>query len=235
MKKEIMPPMTMSHKTFPKRSQLWRGTVLRIIAHGISLIENPSLSNEVWWEKRTYTRQNTMGARGAITFTDGFTIGAFFDEHSSRNPFQSDDSQSNSLLTGIPPEQLSRLEVDTLQYLLDEFNGKVRPVFTSLFWSKAEYLMAAEPWISVMIHGGHLIDIETMDEIDALVALQREYEFSSSKMDLLVSLFTRKLLAFYDPLSLNKSEFRILTSNSIIGLEECQRLLETINIQITSS
>ncbi len=226
--------MKMRQETFPKLSQLWRGATLRTIAHAISLAHDPTLSYEVFWENLNYTRQDSAGSRGAITFAENYAVGAFFDEHSSRNPFRSANPGGYDLASffvGIPVEQLSRLQEETLQYLVEEYGGELKPVITSAFWSEEESLSAAEPWDEVYRHGAHLIRIEIMDEEAALAALQSEYEFPASQMTLLHSLFTRRVTGFDNHLILDQSEYATLTFNGIIGLDESKRLLETINIK----
>ena len=210
-------------KSFPKHSRLWHGAILHTIAHAISIASNPILSYEVSWEDQVYKLQDSMGSHGVILFAENYVIGAFFDEESSRNPFRLNLSNYdfNRLITEIPAPQLSDLNKKILPFFLDEYQGTLVPVITSVFWSKGEYLTGSEPWETICVHGGHLINTEVMEQGAALLFFKDEYEFSVSQLSLLKSLYNRRItLPISTYLKLNKTEYENFISNGNAGLEE---------------
>jgi hypothetical protein len=120
-------------------------------------------------------------------------VGVFFDEHSSRNPFRpGSDYIPERLFTGMPDNLRSLADDEALQYVLQEYQGAIAPVFTAVFWDDGERLAAAELWQRVL---AHLVRLQLMDAEDALAEWQKAYEMSSSQVTLARCLFDRKMAA----------------------------------------
>jgi hypothetical protein len=183
--------------TFPKRDRLWRGAIMGTIAHAIWVAQYPDFDYEQTWDGTNYSLQDTEGARGTIVFTDDALVGVFFDSHSPRNPFPFEmDATTNfdirNLFVGMPPE-LDLLLEEALQYVLAVYRGETAPIITAAFWSMGEELAACEPWLDVMDNGAHLVRIQVLDT-DAAIAEWREYyDLTSAQIDLLHSIFERKM------------------------------------------
>ncbi|NJL33334.1 MAG: hypothetical protein HC893_05080 [Chloroflexaceae bacterium] len=221
-------------ETFPTRSQLWSGVVLSTIAHAIWVFADPTLSYEKSWDGKNYSVQNSMGARGTITFSDEKVVGVFFDENSPRNPFRL-RSKYNLLdfFRGSHSELLDLAQNETLQYLLGEYNGELIPLITSAFWNEGEFLTAAEPWSDVILHGAHLIRTETLNTSDALTILQGDYEFSLPQVNLVQSLFDRKMKESHSATFVSSKELEILNADGNEGIIESCNLLAAIGIYLS--
>jgi hypothetical protein len=133
---------------------LHEGCVLATIAHAVASLSYPELAAEQSWTGPSYNVQDSAGTLGTITFHAAGIFGAFFDVRSSRA------ARANEVTAHLDdtPEPLLVARDETLQFLLQDVDGRVQPVITSAFWSEADLLASWEPWASVRAHGAHLID-----------------------------------------------------------------------------
>jgi len=172
-----------------------------------------------------------MGSRGVITFIAHKIIGAFFESNSSRNPFYTRNNyELEVLFKGMPSYLLEIAHKETLQYMLDDYDGTIIPMITSIFWSEENRLFAAESWSQVFTHGAHLIRSELMSSDTALVEYQDAYELSPQKISVIQSLFNRRITTQTTLLQLSKSEYELLTNDGGEGIDDCRDLLQAIGI-----
>lgn len=223
--------MNATQDAFPRRSQLWQGAILHTIAHAIFVASNPMLAHELSWDGSNYSRQDSQGSRGTVTFGTDCVVGAFFDEHSFRSPYQqSSDYDWHTLFASAPLDLRTLAEKEALQYVLDEYKGNTMPVITAALWSDGDYLTAPEPWQDVLANGAHLIRIETIQIEDAIEEWTREYEFSFSQSNLLSSLFNKKQGSPGSPIFLDGREQDILWENGEEGIDASYELLAAVGI-----
>lgn len=221
-------------EAFPTRYQLWSGVILNTIAHAIWIIADPLLSYEKSWDESNYCVQNSMGARGTVTFSGEKVIGVFFDEDSPRNPLRSGAEYNlQTFFRGASPELLALAQNEALQYILSEYNGVLMPIVTSAFWSEGEFLTAVEPWSEVIFHGAHLIRTETLNTNAAIAELQSAYDFSSLQINFVQSLFNRKIKTPHSNIFVDSKEFEVLRTNGEEGINESYNLLAAISIYIS--
>src|SRR4051812_43443274 len=72
----------------PTVARLRDGAALRSIVHAVFISRAPDFAHEVSWDGTNYSRQNSAGARGTVTFSSAGVVGAFFDQHSAKSPFR---------------------------------------------------------------------------------------------------------------------------------------------------
>jgi len=163
--------MATNTAAFPQQEQLRDGVVLATIAYAIWFAHGPTLTNELSWDGPSYSRQDTAGTRGTVTFGDHALVGVFRDEHSPRSPLWTDQTYNlNLYLRGMPPALRDMADEEALQYVLEEHQGVTGPIITAAFWSDDDTLTAAEPWSDVVKHGAHLVSRELLDPDTALEA-----------------------------------------------------------------
>ena len=225
--------MRLRPNEFPRIAELRQGIILATIAHAIWIAADAELAYELGWDGPNYLRQDGQGTRGTITLTEAGIVAAFRDDDSPRTPWRPGVEHSlDQLLNGMPENVRLIAEQHTLQYLMDEWEGLVRPVITAAFWSTGDHLTAAEPWQDVVTHGAHLIGTELMGAEDAIIAWQEGLELSSAQVHLLRSLYSRKLDSPDTPISLESWEYDILVSAGSKGLHESRDLLAVIGIDV---
>jgi hypothetical protein len=221
--------MSGTHEGFPSRLHLWQGAILATIAHAIALAQGAAFSHELSWDGPNYNRQDSMGTRGTITFLENLVVGVFRDDNSPRAPWRSKKPLNlQEFLWGMPEDLLTIAHGQTLKYVVDEYEGVVGPIITSAFWSKGEYLTAVEPWSEVVTHGAHLIRIEVMETDVAIAEWQSQYELSTHQVDVIHSLFQRRISTPNWHVALRDNELRALTVGGIEGLTASLELLAGI-------
>ena len=176
-----------------KPAELRKGCVLATIAHAIFTVRSPELANEQSWDGPNYSVQDSQGALGTVTFDARVTVGAFFDAHSERNPLASGAHYDlATFLAEMPTDVRSIADEETLQYLLQEYEGATVAVITSVFWSDQDGLITPEPWEDAFANGAHLIRTQLLPPDEAIEAWRSHYELSPGQVDLLGSLFARR-------------------------------------------
>jgi hypothetical protein len=215
------------------KTNLWKGSVLGTIAYAVWVIQHPNLSNEQSWDGINYNIQNNMGAYGTITFASQGIVAAFFDLHSSKNPFMSDgDYDQNRFLNGIPKELLSLAKEETLQYLIQEYRDEEIPIITTAFWSKNDYLIAAESWKKVFNNGAHLIQNQLLEIEAAIIQWQVNYDLSDLQIDLVFGLFIRRMENPNHPVIFTSQEVATLITHGDEGINISRELLTAVGINL---
>lgn len=222
-------PYSSDHTT----SQLWEGCILATIAHAIFIAQHPELGHEQSWDGLNYNIQDSQGALGTITFGDEGTVGAFFDSHSSRNPFAAGVAADlDERFAGMPSALRALAERETLQYLLQDFDGNNVSLVTAAFWSEKTRLVAAEPWPDVISNGAHLIQFQLRPVDEAIVAWQSHYGFNATEVELLRSVYERKISTGKERVVLTDTEKEILRKGDSQGLRLSRDLLAGISIAV---
>ncbi|MCQ3929356.1 MAG: hypothetical protein DPW16_02770 [Chloroflexi bacterium] len=226
----------------PLVQDLRTGAILYSIAHAIFTAAHPFLAYEVWWDGMNYVRSDTQGTYGAITFKNDAVVGVFFDHESPRSPY---NRKRNSFLfskkekefdidryfRGIEPHLYSIVQTETLPYRLEEFRGKVVPMITTAFWSSGDYLVGAESWDNIFKNGAFLVKIELLPTYEAMPLIEEDYEFTTKQMDLLASVFNRRM-GTESPITLRSDELQVLLAEGREGIEASKTLLKSINISL---
>ncbi len=223
--------MTTDSALFPRQEQLRDGAVLATIAYAIWLAHDPTLVNELSWDGPNYSRQDTAGTRGTVTFGDGVLVGVFRDEHSPRSPLGTDQPYNlNLYLRGMPPELRDMADEEALQYVLEDHQGVTGPIITAAFWSDDATLTAAEPWPDVMKHGAHLVRRELLNSDTALEAWREDLDLTGDEMNLARSLFRRKMEEHKEKITLTEHERRILLAQGDEGADVARSLLNAVGL-----
>jgi hypothetical protein len=132
----------------------------------------------------------------------------------------------------MSPEHLSLADNEALQYVLQEYHGTIMPIITAAFWRAGKHLTAAEPWGQVLTHGAHLIRTQLQDTEVAIREWQTKYQMPSSQVNLMKSLFDRRMASPNHQIFLGDWEKDILTSHGMEGLEESQKLLAAVGVML---
>ncbi len=220
----------MPEDTFPPTINLVQGAILATIAHALFIASDPFLSYELSWEGTNYSRQNSQGTRGTITFAGAQLVGVFLEDRSPRAPWHADEPYDlERVLAGMPPGQRAMADTGALQYLWD-FQWTSTPVATATFWSAGSYLTAAEPWPDVLEHGGHLVATECLPPEEGLNSVQENYDLLPPQVALLRSLFERKIASSATVIMLTEEERRVLTAAGQAGVAESRTTLAAVGI-----
>ncbi|WP_436970094.1 hypothetical protein [Lysinibacillus sphaericus] len=185
------------------------------MAHAIMVAHYPELSNEHSWDDINYNVQDSSGARGTITFNPNYVVGAFRNEFSEREYIDALDYFNGA------PKEVNQLAVnETLQYLLDEIDGDTVPVITTAFWEGDVGTYSNDSFEDFIENGGFLIESQTKDIETAINEWKEYYDMSDSQINLLYSIFERKISNPSGEIILMDSEIKMIQSDDEEGLNE---------------
>lgn len=195
--------------------ELRQGCTLVFIAHAIFIADAPDLAHEISWDGFNYNINNSQGSRGTITFYPDFFVAGF------RNDELSSDSLSAKNYLGQAPEKVVKLaEQEMLQYLLDDVNGETLPSITTAMWGDKNQVFSCHSFDEMLVRGGELLGIQSMNPAAAFEACEEEYEFTEEQMRLLKKLFYLKIAQPNETINLNQSDIEAIGSRNEEGINE---------------
>ncbi|WP_138752298.1 hypothetical protein [Paenibacillus sinopodophylli] len=212
------------------REQLWKGCILASLAHSIMVAHYPELSNEQSWDGLNYSVQDSSGTRGTIAFSSDYVVAAFRNDHSERLNQVDINYDAIRLFAGAPQVVIEIAESETLQYLLDDIEGFVKPLITSSFWWTDNICFSVDSQEILLEQGVHVLEHQFMDFEDAIDAWQEYYGMLPGQIELLISLYSRKIARPMETIVLSKKEINSINSNDDIGLKESKESFGEIGI-----
>lgn len=211
------------------QERLRGGAILGTIAHAVWVARQPLLPAAQSWDGQNYLLDNSSGTIATVTFGNRDIFAAFFDAKSQRNPFVSGEGYTiDPYLDSVPVELLSLARSETLEFMIQEYNGADMPIITASFWSVGHNLVAAEPWVDVRENGGHILRIQLMDDENALAEWRKELQLSAQQIDLVRTLYERKRVNPDVRFTLADTEKRVLAPER--GEVECREIFASIGI-----
>jgi hypothetical protein len=170
-------------------AQLRDGAALHSLVHAVVVSKWPDFDNEVSWEKRNYSRQNSEGGYGTVSFLpDGSLVAAFYDEGQR--------SDANKVFSGCPPKLLAVARKEALQYLLLDFDDPKKPMVSSAFWSAADgSLRGAQPWKKLVDAGAHLVERELLAADAAIDGWAKDADLSKAQAKALKAIWQRRAIS----------------------------------------
>jgi len=222
MKKKVLLPW--DYKS------LWEGCILLTIAHAISSANSPEFSYEHSWDEISYNAQDSSGTIGTITFHEGCCVGAVRSDYSPRR--YEKVVEAANYLTGAEPEIFDLAQRETFQYLLDDVNGKTKPVITAAFWGDENGIYAVEDEHVLSENGIQLFRIQLMEFADAIEAVREQYDdLNNRQIDLLISLYKKAIDTPEGKIKLTNEEVNIINAADIDGINASKELFAGVGIE----
>jgi hypothetical protein len=138
------------------------------------------------WDGINYNISNSGGCFGTFSFiNDKEMIGVSFDKNSKRNPF---DTENNShydyrqFFKEVPENIVKYAERETLQYMLQDLNGKEYSIITSLAWSENKIIMTNEPWDSALENGLFILEKQLLPVQESMQSWKEYYGLNDMDM-----------------------------------------------------
>lgn len=206
--------------------ELRQGCILVSIAHAIFIADAPELAHEISWDGFNYNMNNSQGSRGTITFYPDFFVAGF------RNDELSSDRLSAKYYLDQAPEKVVKLaEQETLQYLLDDVDGETLPSITTAMWEDKNQVFSCHSFDEMLVRGGELLEIQSMDPAAAFEACEEEYEFTEEQMTVLKKLFYLKIAQRNEAITLTQSDRDAIGSRNKEGINESEISFAEIGIE----
>lgn len=208
--------------------QLWKGCILAGIAHAIMVSHYPCIENEHSWDGINYSVQDSEGQRGTITFYKSHCVAAFRNDYSER---AKNELSIEHFFSGASEEIINIARTETLQYLLDEVNGEIKPHITTAFWGK-DKLYSNDNFDVMLNNGGSLLKYQVLKSDISMKAWQEYYEMSEEQVQLLKTIYRRKLDNPANPIMLLAQEVKMIGEDYEDGLKESKNAFEEMNIYL---
>ncbi|MEK4425936.1 hypothetical protein [Solibacillus sp. FSL K6-1523] len=220
-----MIPMTLNSQF--NKNNLWSGCILASIAHAIMVAHYPELSYEHSWDEDNYSIVDDSGGRGTITFKENYFVGAFRND----NFLRTDISTAIDFFTGAPIDVIELAKNETLEYLLEEDEkGTISPSITTAIWGDNDTITSIDNIVRIVQCGGYLLEKQLLDSDVAIEGWRDYYEMTSEQVDLLRSIYVRKINKPHEKITLTKSEIKQIGTESIEGLSESVNSFEEIGV-----
>lgn len=217
-------------KTGWRLQQLYEGCLMASLAHAVMVAKYPDLSYEHSWDGFNYSVQDGLGSRGTISFAKDTCFGAFRVDHLIH------EAMDIELVLGDLDLGVQRLAYDdTLQYLLDDDGGQIKPIVTMVFWSdSAGAILSSHDYSRMLEMGGQLLEKQVMERTQSTKSWQAYYDMNDDQIDFMLKLFDRKLQNPNAPIVLTSQELHLLGDDEE-GLAESRTSFHELNILWDSS
>ena len=139
-------------------------------------------------------------------------------------------SSDLNYFNGAPSEIVELAREEVLQFLLEEVDGNIGPLITTSFWGNKTDTFSNDTFEQIKIHGGFLLERQSLDVEDAFNSWKEYYEMEESEYNLLRDIYKRKIEQPDQLLILSKEEISIIGANSEEGLIESKTSFDEIRI-----
>lgn len=205
---------------------LYQGCLFAAIIHAILVGEYPELNYEHSWDGYNYSMNNSCGCRATITFHPRYIV-AVFQDHSRDIP----SPNAYNCLQSMPEDILGLAQAETLQYVLEDVDGEIKPVITTAFWGTWEELSSCQNWSDIWENGGYILKNQLLPRRQSLTRWDEYYGLTDGQMYLALSLLDRKLANAKTPVFLSPQE----AGNLYGDITECAVSLRELNIFLPNS
>jgi hypothetical protein len=211
------------------KKQLWKGCILASIAHAIMVAHYPDLSNEHSWDGINYNVQDNAGSRGTITFHHDNFVAAFRNDNSNRFIM---GSLLDEYFIGVKKEIVELANTETLQYLLEKVDGdgQITPVISTAIWGSGNKLFSGDTFDEMLRCGGFLLKKQVLDLNSAIEAWNKYYDMSKQQLELLKSIYDRKIASYARKIFLDRDEMKMIGTDAPDSLYESKISFEEIDI-----
>ena len=215
----------MNHLNICTYDNLIKGCTIASIAHAIIMRKYPDLSNEQSWDDRNYSIQNGEGIRATISFSDDFCVAAIRDEKSR---FVYEKDFYINLFKETPEFVHSLAQDETLQYLLDNFDGEIVPVITVAFWCDINGLHSNQTYDEMMLNGFRVITPLIIDMDSAIEFWKNNYNMDEEEVLWLRQIYNIKVEKIFSETIINYNQ--IIDFDIALDKDECKISFEEMKI-----
>lgn len=204
---------------------IWQGCILASIAHAIFVANNPDFAYEHSWDDDHYSTNDGQGCRGTVTFGQDIFMAGFRNEE-----FVEETIEASDLLIEAS-EKVKQMAInDTFHYLLDDVDGVVIPVVTTILWGDDSRVFSSHPYEEMMERGGSLLEIQASVYKIGLEYWEEYYELTESQLALLEKLYHLKIKKSSQAITLSHEDIQVLDTSNMEGIEESKISFSEIGI-----
>ncbi len=203
----------------PKK--LYEACILSSLTHAVAVGMYPELNYEHSWDKINYSMNDSEGCRATITFHKNYIIAVFQDSRCL-------DANVNALdfFEGASQEIIELAKNETLQYVLENVDGIVKPVISTAFWGDWNELYSVIPFDEIVDKGAHIITVQLLPFKEAMEEWSDHYDLDESQIKFIKYLFDKKIKE--NTFTLSNDDIQYLYGD----VQECLISLKEMNILV---
>jgi len=201
--------------------ELYEGCILSSLTHAVAVGMYPELNYEHSWDKFNYSMNDSEGCRATITFHKNHIIAVFQD-----NNHVDTDVDVLKFFEGAPPEIIELAKNETLQYVLENVGGVIKPVITSAFWGNWNELYSTQPFDDIVDNGAHILMVPLLPFKEVVEELSDYYDLDESQIKFIKHLFDKKIKE--NTFTLSNDDIQYLYGD----VQECLISLREMNILV---
>ena len=198
----------------PKK--LYEACILSSLTHAVAVGMYPELNYEHSWDKINYSMNDSEGCRATITFHKDYIIAVFQDSSCVHT-----DVDALDFFEGAPKEIIELAKNETLQYVLENVDGIVKPVISTAFWGDWNELYSVIPFDEIVDKGAHIIPFK-----EAMEEWSDHYDLDESQIKFIKHLFDKKIKE--NTFTLSNDDIQYLYGD----VQECLISLREMNILV---
>ena len=203
----------------PKK--LYEACILSSLTHAVAVGMYPELNYEHSWDKINYSMNDSEGCRATITFHKNRIIAVFQDSSCVHT-----DVDALDFFEGAPKEIIELAKNETLQYVLENVDGIVKPVISSAFWGDWNELYSIIPFDEIFEKGAHIVETQLLTFDEAMDEWSDYYELDEDQIEFIKLLHEQKIKENKDNITLSNDDIKYLYGD----VEECLISLREMNI-----
>lgn len=212
------------------RQNIWEGCILASIAHAVFIADAPDFAYEHSWDGDNYSTNDGQGSRGTVAFDREIYVAGFRNDHLALNPVD-----AKQYFIEAPDQVQEIAEQETLQYLLDEVDGEVRPVVTTVLWESDELVFSSHPYDIMLERGADLLEVQASAYEAALKYWEEYYELTEEQLALVEKLYHLKVEDPTRLILLSEQDIQSINAHDIEGIEEGKCSFAEIGIEWPSA
>ena len=127
---------------------------------------------------------------------------------------------------GAPKEIIELAKNETLQYVLENVDGIVKPVISTAFWGDWNELYSVIPFDEIVDKGAHIITVQLLPFDEAMDEWSDYYELDENQIKFIKLLHEQKIKENKYNINLSNDDIKYLYGD----VEECLNSLREMNI-----
>lgn len=204
-------------------NHIYKTTIIASIAHAIMVATYPELSYEHSWDGFNYNFNNGEGDKMTLSFINGICVGGIFSNDSGYI------KNLDRYLTNAPQEIKKIFIEETSQYFLENIDGNVTPILSTVFWLEVDNINLIETYEDFQSNGGYVLESFSLDIEDFFSKCEEYYEMNLKQLKLLKSLSEKKLNKIKMMIPLTEQEISMIGGDKEYWYES-KESFEEINI-----
>ena len=172
------------------KKSIYNNSMLSLIAHAIMVGAYPELAHEHSWNEKTYSFQDSIGGRGAISFQSDYFI-CVIQNKIKHSGYSIDNVEF--LISGAEKKYLDLASSEALQYVLDDINGVNLPFISAVFWGDNANIYSNQTEKEIVLNATEMLAPLISDYSHSIYLWSKYYNMSVEQIEMLELIYNLRL------------------------------------------